>query len=425
MSLLVDIAILIIVAIIFAYTLRHYRFYWDRAFARQEDGSESFAGAYLPSVSIICPMKNEERVASRLLDCLVRMDYPKDNGRYEVIAIDDNSTDHTSEIVDRYAAQYSFIKAVHRSNSKILSKPAALNVGLTFAHKEVVLFFDADYMPPRDCVKRLVAPFADPLVAGVMGRVVPVNAPDTILSRILDLERAGGYQVDQQARHRIGLIPQFGGTVGGFRRTFLASQNGFDAYHLAEDTDMTYKAYLSGRKICYVNTAECYEEVVTQPRPRGVQVRRWGIGHNMCMFDHAFKTIRSRFLPFWRKFDGIMLLGVYFMPFIQMAGWLLGIYSYLFQPPFYRDLLIALFLTLSYNVVGNLALFTEVGASCCMDRRNRSIWLLPLMLPITLYYVLIGTRAFVDSLILHLTVRKRERRNAEEEREKRARSEIK
>ena len=416
MSLLVDFLILAIIAVIFAYAIRHYRFYWNRTFGVQEDVSQSFVGAYTPSVSVICPMRNEEKVAFRLLDSLVEMDYRKDDGRYEVIAIDDNSTDRTSVIVDEYATKYSFIKAVHRSGSRIVSKPSALNAGLTFASNEIVLFFDADYVPPKDCVKRLVAPFADPLVAGAMGRVVPVNTPETILSRILDLERSGGYQVDQQARHNLGLIPQYGGTVGGFRRSFLASQGGFDAYHLAEDTDMTYRAYLSGWKICYVNMAECYEEVVSRFRQRGIQVRRWAMGHNYCLFDHGLRTMVSRYLPFWRKLDGIMLLGVYFMPFVTLIGWTLGIYSYLFEPPFWSPLLFALFLTLAYNVVGNLALFSEVGSACYLDRRRSSIWLIPLLPPIVLYYVLVGSRAFVEAVLVHLFFRRRKRKESSESR---------
>jgi len=419
MSLLVDVAMLVIVFIIFAYAIRHYRFYWNRTFAIQEQSSLDFVDAYTPAVSIVLPMKNEEKVASRLLDALVKIDYPKENGRYEIIAVDDHSTDKTPEIVDNYAARYGFIKAVHRSGGSVLTKPAALNAGLTFVNNEIVLFFDADYVPPRDCVKRLVAPFANPLVVGVMGRVIPINSGETIVTRILDLERAAAYQVDQEARQNLALIPQFGGTVGGFRRAFLSERghSHFDPYHFAEDTDMTYRAYLSGWRVSYVNTAECYEEVVAKAQQRGVQVRRWAIGHNYCLFDYLLRTATSRFLPFWRKLDGVMLLGVYAMPFLQMVGWILGIYSYLFQPPFWSPLLFALFLTLAYNVVGNLALFSEIGSACYLDRRSRSIWLLPLMLPIVLYYVIVGTRAFIDSIIGHLFVRRKRRKEASESQE--------
>ena len=66
-------------------------------------------------------------------------------------------------------------------------------------------------------LKQLVAPFFDPEVGAVMGRVVPVNSGANLLTRLLDLERSGGYQVDQQARMNMNLMPQYGGTVGGVR----------------------------------------------------------------------------------------------------------------------------------------------------------------------------------------------------------------
>lgn len=81
-----------------------------------------------------------------------------------------------------------------------------------------MVVFDADYLPRPGLLKELVAPFFDPEVGAVMGRVVPQNADRNLLARLLDLERAGGYQVNQQARNNLGLVPQYGGTVGGSAR---------------------------------------------------------------------------------------------------------------------------------------------------------------------------------------------------------------
>jgi len=101
----------------------------------------------------------------------------------------------------------------------------------------------------------------------------------------------------------------------------------------------------------------------------------------------------------------------------------LGIYSYLFEPPFWSPLLFALFLTLSYNVVGNLALFSEVGSAGYLDRRNRAIWLIPLLPPIVLFYVLVGSRGFIEALLAHIFVRRRRRRETPESRRKNQKSE--
>ena len=93
-----------------------------------------------------------------------------------------------------------------------------------------------------------------------MGRVIPFNANQNLLTRLINLERSGGYQVDQQARYNMGLIPQYGGTVGGFRRQVIMDMGGFNPAVLAEDTELTFRLYTHGWKVIYANSAECYEE---------------------------------------------------------------------------------------------------------------------------------------------------------------------
>ena len=343
-------------------------------------------------------MHREEKVAAGILDRFVEMDYPKDDSRYEVFAINDGSTDATPSIVDEYASKFSFIKAIHRVGNGGNGKPEALNVGLKLASNEIVLIFDADYLPPRDCIERLVAPFIDVEVGGVMGRVVPVNSPESFVSRIMDIERAGGYQISQQARYNLNLIPQFGGTVGGFRRSVLKAVGGFDATKLAEDTDLTYKLYLHGWKIAYVNAAECYEEAVRSWEMREKQLTRWAIGHDQCLFEYFVKTLKSPVLTFWQKIDGILLLGAYTTPLLVFIGWLVGIFAYLTGAPWWSSLFPAILFAFAYNSIGNFAVFAEVGGSLFLDQRKRSIWLLPLMFLDLLANVWVCSSAFLKAM---------------------------
>lgn len=96
----------------------------------------------------------------------------------------------------------------------------------------------------------------------MQGRVVVLNEPQNILTRLVALERIGGYRVDQEARGNLRLIAQFGGTVGGFRSSVLKSLHGWAASVLVEDTDLTFRVYLAGYKIRYSVDAECYEQAV-------------------------------------------------------------------------------------------------------------------------------------------------------------------
>ncbi len=397
---LANVVLFTISAIMCLYIVRHFRFFWDRMFKEQRRCQQGLAGTYTPGVSILIPMHKEERVAADILERFVEMDYPKDDGRYEVIAIDDGSTDATSSIVDEYASKFPFIKAIHRDGNGGNGKPQALNVGLKMASNEIVLTFDADYLPPRDCVKRLVAPFVDVEVGGVMGRVVPVNSPESLVTRIMDIERAGGYQINQQARYNLNLIPQFGGTVGGFRRSVLKAVGEFDETKLAEDTDLTYKLYLHGWKVAYVNAAECYEEAVLSWEMREKQLTRWAIGHNQCLFEHFFETLKSPVLTFWQKVDGLLLLGVYTTPLLILIGWLTGIFTYLAGAPWWCYLFPAILFVFAYNSIGNFAVFAEAGGSLFLDQRRRSIWLLPLVILDLLANVWICSKAFFQAILL-------------------------
>ncbi len=382
------------------YIVRHFRFFGDRLFKEQRRCQQDLAGAFRPSISILIPMHQEEKVARGILERFVQMDYSKDVSRYEVIAINDGSNDATPSIIDEYASKFSFIKAVHRVGNGGNGKPEALNVGLKLASNEIVLIFDADYLPPRDCIERLVAPFVDVEVGGVMGRVVPVNSPESFVSRIMDIERAGGYQISQQARYNLNLIPQFGGTVGGFRRSVLKAVGGFDPTKLTEDTDLTYRLYLQGWKIAYVNAAECYEEAVCSWETREKQLTRWAIGHDQCLFEYFFETLKSPFLKFWQKVDGILLLGVYTTPLLVFIGWLVGIFAYLTGAPWWTLLFPAILFVFAYNSIGNFAIFAEVGGSLFLDKRKRSIWLLPLMFLDLLANVWVCSRAFFKAILL-------------------------
>ena len=197
----------------------------------------------------------------RILRRMTELTYPRE--KLQVIVIDDGSEDKTGAIAGLFADQYDFIGVIHRSPYEGgQGKASTLNAGLKHAKGEIILCFDADYYPQVNIVEKLVAPFRDPKVAAVQGRILVINEPENFLTRLIALERVGGYRVGQQAREELGLIPLFGGTAGGFRRKVIEELGGFDENMLAEDTDLTFRIFLAGYRLQYVNWAESYEEVV-------------------------------------------------------------------------------------------------------------------------------------------------------------------
>ena len=380
-----------------AYLVRHYIFTF--AVLKQAKNTHpsisSLKIRYWPTVSILIPARNEGMVLDKLLQCMTQLTYPKD--KLEIIVIDDASTDQTGQIADKYSRLSSFFCVLHRSpyvGGK--GKAAAMNAGFSCAKGEIILCFDADYLPCSDIVESLVKEFADPTVGAVQGRPVVQNEPQNVLTRMAALERISGYRVDQEARNLLGLMPQFGGTVGGFRRSILSELGGFDERMLTEDTDLTFSIRLKGYRIRYVGDAECYEEAVNTLGSYWHQRHRWARGHMQVCFKHALNVVKSKKLSFKEKLDGLLLLHVYFMPVLTLFASIVGFLLFFFDPSKFVNIL-WFFVPLSlYSFVGNFAPFFEVCVGAYLDGRKRLQWLSPLMIFTFLFNVLICTKAFFD-----------------------------
>lgn len=247
--LILDLIFIILTLVMLIYLVRHYIFTLTALYSPQSQQPNTFSDtARQYSISVLIPARNEEHVIERLLQRMTELTYPQD--KLEIIVVDDASADATGKIAEKFAKRYSYIRVVQRSlveGGK--GKAEALNEGLKHAKGEIVYCFDADYFPQRDIFERLTAHFADPEVGAVQGRITVLNEPETIVTRLVALERIGGYRVDQTARNGLRLVSQFGGTVGGVRHSLLKFLGGWTPNMLAEDTDLTFRVYLAGYKV--------------------------------------------------------------------------------------------------------------------------------------------------------------------------------
>jgi len=339
LSLILSLIFILLVLIMLAYLARHYIFTLTALYYRRGQPHYTPHGlVYRPTVSVLIPAHNEENVIKWILQRTTELTYPKD--KLEIIVIDDGSTDRTGEIIEEITREHEHIKVFHREvETGGDGKPAALNEGLKHATGEIVFCFDADYYPQRDILEK---------------------------------------------------------TVVGVRRSLIEFLGGWDPNVLAEDTDLTFRIYLAGYKVRYVNEAECYEEAVEDWRSYWRQRSRWAKGHMQCAFKHLWPLIRSRNLRLREKIDGFLLLNVYFVPILVGLAWILGSVLCFTQPPQWMTFFWA-FLPLSvYSAVGNFAPFFEVAIGAYLDRRVRIYWLMPLLLLSFLYNVLVCSKALLD-----------------------------
>src|SRR6266481_1587697 len=366
----------VVVALICIYTVRHYCFTLNRFTGEQRHPYIDVDSAVWPAVTVLIAAHNEEAVVSDILSALLEVDYPHD--KLSIVPVNDRSTDRTREIIDSFVEKYpGRITPFHRTGGKP-GKAAALKEAMAFVQTEVFLVFDADYIPGKALIRQLVSPFFDPEVGSVMGRVVPLNVGRKLLTRLLDLERSGGYQVDQQARMNLHFVPQCGRTVAGIRTSSLEEVGGWNENTLAEDTDLTFRLLLAGWKTVYENRAECYEEVPERWPVRVRQIMRWSKGHNQALTEYATALRRRKNMSLWERMDGMLLLCVFAMAPVLLLGWVLALMLFYLGAPIGGGT--AVLALAAFTTLGNFAAFFEIAAAARLDGSEERIRLLPFTL---------------------------------------------
>ena len=123
---ILNIVFIFLVIIMLAYLTRHYIFTIVALYYHHgQSHYTSQSMAHQPTVSVLIPAHNEERVIGRILQRMTELTYPRD--KLQIIVIDDASTDRTSEITDKFAEKYESMKVVHRYRDGGKGKSAALN----------------------------------------------------------------------------------------------------------------------------------------------------------------------------------------------------------------------------------------------------------------------------------------------------------
>jgi cellulose synthase/poly-beta-1,6-N-acetylglucosamine synthase-like glycosyltransferase len=391
--------ILVVTILCIVYAVRHLRFSFNRLWSPQRASLHELRDDTPPPITVLVPMHNEEAVAARILACLSRADYPPE--LLDVIAINDHSQDNTGEILDEYAKRMPFLRPLH-INEGPRGKSNGLNRALRMAKHEIVLVFDADYEPAPGLLRSLAAVFHDPKIGACMGRVVPMNTDRNMLTRFLTLERTGGYQVDQQSRFSLGLLPQYGGTVGGFRRSLVMELGGFDPNAVAEDTDLTIRLYLAGWNIAYVNRAECYEEVPETWTVRFRQLRRWSRGHNMAFFKTLPELVRSPHRSWREKSDAMLLMGEFSMPPLIVLTAVANALLFLAGSALaWQNAALAVAIA-AYNAFGSFAPFYQIAAGELVDGAETRLLLIPYLIfafPFNCWCVTTGALDTVGDLV--------------------------
>jgi cellulose synthase/poly-beta-1,6-N-acetylglucosamine synthase-like glycosyltransferase len=268
----------LVLFVLATYGLHRYWLVYDYyKYARNIPGPPPQATRW-PRVTVQLPIYNERYVIERLVEAVVRFDYPRELLDIQVL---DDSTDETQQVasacVARFAAQGFPITYIHRTNREGY-KAGALENGLKHAQGEFVAIFDADFIPSPDFLRRSIPYFENEKIGMVQTRWTYLNRDYSLLTQVETILLDGHFVVEHGARSRRGTFFNFNGTAGVWRRQAIEDAGGWEHDTLTEDTDLSYRAQLHGWKFLYLPDIECASELPVDMNGFKAQQARWAKG---------------------------------------------------------------------------------------------------------------------------------------------------
>ncbi len=390
-------AVLIVLSVYGLHRYEMIRGYWKHKHKLPTVAPSQFEN--LPLVTIQLPLFNERYVVERLIEETSKMDYPKHLLQIQVL---DDSTDETHAFTERLVGEYRAagipIEYHHRTNRHGY-KAGALHEGLKTATGEFVAIFDADFIPPRDFLRRTIHFFVDAKVGTVQTRWGYLNRHYNVLTEVEAMLLDGHFVLEHAARYGAGLFFNFNGTAGIMRRTMIDDAGGWQHDTLTEDSDLSYRAQLNGWQFVYVPSIECLSELPVDTYGFQVQQSRWAKGLTQVAKKLLPRILKSD-LP-WRvkaeaffhltpniSYPLMIIVSALMLP-VMIVRFYMGMWQMLLLD---FPLIVASFWSISaFYVIAHRELFPK--------NWKRAFIFLPALMAAGVALTVINTRAVIEALL--------------------------
>lgn len=248
-----------------------------------------------PMVSIMIPAHNEGVVIEKTLLSMINLNYP--NEQYEVIVINDNSSDNTGEVIEDVIDKYPEVNIVHIETDPITGgkgKSNALNIGYNRAKGEFLAVYDADNTVNNMALRYLIYEIlSNDKYGAVIGMFRTRNKEKNWLTRFINIETLSFQWMAQAGRWKMMGLCTIPGTNFVIRRSIIEKIGGWDPKAIAEDTEISFRIYQLGYKIAFMPLAKTFEQ---EPETINVWIKqrtRWVSGNIYVLtkfIKEAFKT---------------------------------------------------------------------------------------------------------------------------------------
>jgi 1,2-diacylglycerol 3-beta-glucosyltransferase len=264
---------------------------------------------YKPFVTIMIPAHNEETVISNTVENILQIDYPK----FEVIVIDDRSSDNTASVIKDLEQKHDNVIALIRKLNAFPGKSAVLNDALKIAKGEAILVFDADATVNPDFINQLIPHLEPADVGAVQARKIIRNKDVNLLTRCQNNE----YTMDtylQVGRDAVKGAVELRGNGELIKRQAIEDIGGWNNYTITDDLDMSTRLHIKGWDIRFCPDAKVYEEGIVYIFPLFRQRRRWLEGTIRRYLEYFAQAIKSKKMSLRARLDMTIYITQFIMP---------------------------------------------------------------------------------------------------------------
>ncbi len=327
----VQVSVIVLFAFLVLLVIRYLGLIWFSYLDQLEDQELPEMRQY-PLVTVIVPCFNEGAVVQSSIRSLLALDYP----RYEILVIDDGSSDDTYRKANQLAGQHggAEVRVIRKPNG---GKSRALNRGIRAARGSIVLCMDGDSKLTPDTMREGVKHFLDPSIGAVAGNVKVINRSN-LISKLQALEYIEGLNMARKAQGFFRMVNIIPGPIGMFRKSALFDVGLYEHDTFAEDCDLTLKLLLAGHKVVYERRCVALTEAPEDLLDLLKQRYRWTRGilqavrkHSPLLFQPIRATANSLIL-WYMVFEGLVwpAMNIFANAFFVIVGLKYGMTELLF-----------------------------------------------------------------------------------------------
>ncbi|QEY25837.1 poly-beta-1,6-N-acetyl-D-glucosamine synthase [Neisseria zalophi] len=320
-----------------------YFLFWEN---RTEEPEYVFQEA-APMVSVLIPCYNEADNLDVSIPHLLNLTYPN----YELIFINDGSTDDTLEIIRRWALEAEKIVVIDQPNN---GKAVAMNTGARHAQGEYIVGIDGDAILDYSAIEYMIQNLENNPGLGAVTGNPRVRNRSTVLGKLQVAEFSSIIGLIKRSQSVVGTLFTVSGVIMCIRKDVLNEIGGWSDNMITDDIDVSWKTQIAGYNIAYEPRALCW--VLMPETIRGLyrQRLRWAQGGAEVIMKYLKQIWRLQNIRLWPLYIEYFLTlfwayTLFIITLFGICGWIFG-YQHDFTPFKVASLITFMMFILQFSV---------------------------------------------------------------------------